>query len=96
MIVNFEIETKPEVYYSYYFLMEKFISKGSNTPYYVAVLGNDLISNIEEFSDEDPSECIKSIRQYFLDKDLVPINISVENIMEPFREFTKYLLDFGY
>lgn len=96
MIVNFEIETETEVFDSYYFLMEQYINKGTNAPYYVAVLGNDLISNIEEFSDNDPGTCIKSIRQYFLDKDLVPINISVENIMEPFREFTQYLLDFGY
>ena len=96
MIVNFEIETEPEVFDSYYFLMEQFIDKGSNAIYYVAILGNDMISNIEEFSDNNPGDCIKSIRQYFLDKNLVPINISVENIMEPFREFTQYLIDFGY
>jgi hypothetical protein len=96
MIVNFEIENKSNVVKSFYFIMERFIYKHNNLPYYVAILGNDKHSQIEEFSDDDPEECIKLIRKYFLNKNMVPINISVENILEPYKEFTQYLLNFGY
>lgn len=60
--------------------------------YYVAILGNKDNFTIEEFCNENPEQCIVEINRYLKNHNYHPVEITVDNILEPKYLFSTYLL----
>jgi hypothetical protein len=91
MLIKFKCKVDEIGLTPFYIWMKQVPFNTDKPQYYVAVLGNKDNVIIEEFCNEDPKQCLLEIKLYLTNLNYHPLEVTVENILEPNYLFSNYI-----